>query len=266
MDQILSMKKPATIASMRSYVRKMDRHLGGYPLSDLNEGLIQKHISLISKELTPRATRNYWGVFRLILSRAKKEGLIQSVPEPVLPRGGARPQPYLTLEQMRELSRRDLLWAVFSETGGRAGEVFGLKPQDIDFRNQTLTVNRSVYNGTTQDPKTANAFRVISLSRRLVCRIQSEPTGHNFLFETHLGTPKRQNQTIGALHRELGRVAGFHSFRRGNATLLSKIGAPIKVISYRHGRSTGNLTVDSYIQYEPGEDREWAEKLGEILA
>jgi integrase len=272
-ETILEMKKPATIASMQSHVRKMDKCLGKYNLEDLSEGLIQKHISLISKELSPRATRNYWGTFRLILSRAKKEGLIQSVPEPVLPRGGAKPQPYLTVEQMRELSRREVLWFVFSETGLRAGEVFGLKPGDIDFKNLTLTVNRSVFNGETQNPKSSNAYRTICISRRLADCLRKAPTGHNFLFETRNGTPRRQTSELERLHRYVkskdftsSETWAFHAFRRGNATALSKIGCPVKVVSYRQGRATGNLTVDTYIQYEIGEDREYAEKLGELLA
>ena len=75
-EEILSMKKPATIASMASHVRKLDNFLGKVELQDITEGMIQKHISKISKELSPQATRNYWGTVRLILSRAKKEGLI----------------------------------------------------------------------------------------------------------------------------------------------------------------------------------------------
>jgi integrase len=272
-ETILEMKKPATRASMQSHVRKMDKYLGKYTLDDLTEGLIQKHISMISKELSPRATRNYWGTFRLILSRAKKEGLIQSVPEPVLPRGGAKPQPYLGVEQMRELSRREVLYFVLSEAGLRIGEALGLKPGDIDFKNLTLTVNRSVFNGQEQNPKSSNAYRTISISRRLTERLREAPMGYNFIFETRNRTSRRQTQEIGLLHRCVkssnfpsSGAWGFHAFRRGNATALSKIGCPVKVISYRHGRSTGNLTVDTYIGYEIGEDRKFADELGEMLS
>jgi integrase len=267
-EQVLSMKKPATIASMRSHVRKLDEALGPRQLSEITEGLVQQHISLISKGLSPRATRNYWGTVRLILSRAKKEGLIQTVPEPVLPKGGGRPQPYLGLEQMRELSRREVMWFLFAETGLRAGEVFGLKNSDIDFQNLTLTVNRSNFNGKDQEPKTENAFRTICISRKLGERLRTLPSiaGHNYLFVTRTGTPVRQTQVLGKLHKDGGTGIGFHAFRRGNATLCARLGMPVKMLSYRHGRRTGDLTVDSYIFYEKLEDREYAEKLGNSLA
>jgi len=270
-EQVLSMKKPATIASMQSHIRRINRVFGVRKLNTLTESDIQKHISVISKELSPQACRNYWGTFRLILSRAKKEGLIEVIPEPVLPKGGTRPQIALGLEQLQYLSRRDLLYAVFAETGLRAGEVFGLKNSDIDFKNNLLTVNRSVFNGISQDPKSINAFRTISVSNRLVCRIRAASTGNSYLFESKNHTPKRQGPELAKLVRELRGLhpesiqTGFHAFRRGNATILSKLECPIKVISYRHGRRTGDLTVDTYIGYQIGEDRDFAERLGEIL-
>jgi integrase len=271
-EQILSMKKPATIASSRSHVRKLDEALGPRQLSEITEGLVQQHISLISKGLSPRATRNYWGTVRLILSRAKKEGLIQSVPEPVLPKGGGGPQPYLNLEQMKKLSRCGALYFLLSETGLRIGEALGLKTGDVDFQNLTLTVNRSNFNGKDQEPKTENAFRTISISPKLGERLRTLPSiaGHNYIFATRTGTPLRQTQLLRKLQDGSvsigGNPVGFHAFRRGNATLCAKLGMPVKMLSYRHGRRTGDLTVDSYICYEKLEDRDYAEKLGELLS
>jgi integrase len=270
-ENILSMKKPATIASMRSHIRRINENFGAAHLEKITEQIVQKHIAKVCQELSPRATRNYWGTFRLILSRAQKEGLIAVVPEPVLPKAWSQPQPVLGLEQMRELSRREVLWFLFSETGLRAGEAFGLKNSDINLKECTLTVNRSVFNGSTQHPKTSNGFRTLCLSPLLAGKISGVITGNPeaFLFSSGRNTALRQTYMLERLHQDLKGigcpVTGFHAFRRGNATLLSEIGAPIKMISYRHGRITGDQTVDIYIKHRMHSDRVFAEKLGEIL-
>jgi len=273
-DTILSMKKPATIASMRSHIRKIDESFGSVTLDSLTEGMIQANISKLSKEMSPRATRNYWGTFRLILTRAQREGLIQSVPVPVLPKGGTRPQTIFGKDTLIQLSRREVLWFMFAETGLRVGEVLGLQVGDFDFTNRTLTVNRSVFDGQPQEPKTSNGYRTISLSTRLVEKIsnrndRSNAENGDYLFRNREHRPWRQPQLLKKLHRDLAElgcpVSGFHAFRRGNATLLAEMGCPVKIISTRHGRQTGDLTVDCYIGVRPGHDREWAEKLGEVL-
>jgi integrase len=270
LDQIAIFSKPSTQASTRSYVQKMDKFFGETDIETISEDLAQQYISFLFKEMSPRAVRTYWGTLKRILERAKKENLIKSVPEPILPKGGAKPQLYFNTEQLKSLARRELLWWVFAETGARAGEVFGLKNSDIDFKNQTLTVNRSVYAAKEQNPKTSNAFRTISLSSKLCNLLKKSDMNSEFLFSTRNNTTQYQTNVLRKLHKDLQELqiglTGFHAFRRGNATTLADLGTPIKVISVRHGRSTGNITVDSYICYTKLDDKKYAESLGEILS
>lgn len=274
LDTVGILKKPASQASMRSHIHKMDVCFGGLELNSLTEDLIQSHIADLSSGLSAGAVRNYWGTIRLILGRAKKEHLIESVPDPVLPKKGGKPQSYLTVEELQILSRLGLLYFVLAETGCRAGEVLGLKPEDVDLKNLTLSIRRSIYAGDPQTPKTSNAFRDICISHRLGEEIQKAFAGDSYIFRTRTRKPLQQNFLLGRLKSDVakclpsiapGRVVGFHSFRRGNATMLAGLGCPIKTISARHGRTTGNLTVDSYIGFEKFSDREWADKLGSLL-
>jgi integrase len=272
LNSIGGLKKPSTQASMKTHIRRFNGFFHNLDISEITEDKAQEYISVLFKDLSPRAVRGYWQTVSLILERARKEGLIENVPEPVLPKGGTKPQLYFSTEELQKLSRLETMYFLLSETGLRAGEMLGLKPGDINFEQKTLTVNRSVYAAKTQDPKTANAFRTISLSSRLCDSIRKETGGDQtqFLFQTKKGTPLYQTNVLRKLHEVLKELkinrTGFHAFRRGNATILSELGAPVKTISYRQGRQSGNLTVDSYIQYKPSSDREIAEKLGEILS
>lgn len=261
------LKKPATLASMRSHVQKMEKFFGEADIEAVTEEQAQQYISSLFKQLSPQALRTYWGTSRLIFDRARKEGLIAVAPEPVLPKGGQKPQLFFDVKQLQALSRLDAGYFLLAETGLRAGEFLGLKKSDIDFENQTLTVNRSVYAAKEQAPKTANAFRTISISSRLCETIRGKALGvsDNFIFATKNNTAQYQSNLLKKLHKDAGKSIGFHAFRRGNGTLLAELGCPIKTISQRHGRSTGDLTVDTYICSKLN-DKEWAEKLGSILS
>jgi len=55
-----------------------------------------------------------------------------------------------------------VLYALASETGMRAGELYGLELTDIDWIRSRIHVRRSVFDGETQSPKSKNAYRVRS--------------------------------------------------------------------------------------------------------
>ena len=81
-----------------------------------------------------------------------------------------------------------------AETGLRSGELAGLKLSDID--GERLTVNRSVWLGKEQAPKTNNAIRSLALSPHLISLLweqiaRQRAKGHEYLFSLqaeHRGT------------------------------------------------------------------------------
>jgi hypothetical protein len=51
-----------------------------------------------------------------------------------------------------------------AETGLRAGELCGLRVQDVDLAKSAVTVHRAVWNRHVQTPKTDNANREFAMS------------------------------------------------------------------------------------------------------
>jgi integrase len=84
----------------------------------------------------------------------------------------------LTQEQMRQLldaAKGDKLYALYvlaCTTGMRQGELLGLQWKDINLSAGTLTVNRSVYDGEVNPPKTEAGNRTIELSRIAVAALR----------------------------------------------------------------------------------------------
>jgi integrase len=126
-----------------------------------------------------------------------------------------------------------------------------------DLEGDRLTVNRSVWHGKEQLPKTQNAVRTLALSPHLQSLLKEQierqqAKGHSFLFSTSTGTPWDMNvyryRKMRLLLRKLGiPQAGLHAFRHFNVSLLDALNTPLKVIQERAGHAlTGSFTLDVY--------------------
>lgn len=273
---ILPMKSRATVATFSSHIRKMNSYFGEVQLPDLSETVIQNHVSDLSKVLSPKGLKNYVGTFKLILKRAMKEGLIQSVPDPDLPKLIKVQQPWFTAKQMHDIiemseGQYKTLFYLLAETGLRIGEALGLQWKDIDFKNSSLSVKRSIFNGQTQPPKTGNAIRLLSISERLHSQcVESRGKPGSFIFRTAKDKPLAANSAlVGGLHHTLQSlqlpICGFHAFRRGNATILAGIGMPEKTAATRLGHGLPGLTFGLYAQAIELADKPWVELIAKEL-
>lgn len=152
-------------------------------------------------------------------------------------------------------------------TGLRRGEVCGLKWSDINYEDQTITVNRIVImkdkgfeEGT---PKTQASYRTIGIGNDLVnaLKLHRKRQLENKLFygqhyieneyvctkeNGELVTPYSINWHVQKTRRDTGVEFNFHSFRHTHATLLLESGAKIKAIQERLGHSRISTTMDTY--------------------
>lgn len=153
--------------------------------------------------------------------------------------------------------RSKVLFAVAAGTGCRAGELFGLRVEDVDLNGGTLTVRRSVWEGREQSPKTENAYRIVGIDNSLVAMLRSwigeRKTG--YLFQSAVGTPLRENNVV---DRDLWPVLdklgiarrGLHAFRHGRVTVLVEAGVPIHTIKAWIGHGSEQM-VSRYTHNRP---------------
>ena len=145
-------------------------------------------------------------------------------------------------------------------TGCRCGELVGLKFSDIDYKTNTITIERSAYKiagePTAIKPPKDYEVRTITVTRQcidLIKRLKAEKKCQNnedWLFTNKNGeimspqTPTKQFSKFlkkyGLKHRK------FHSLRHTSATLLLYGGVNIKQVQERLGH--GNLsTTNKYL-------------------
>jgi integrase len=258
----LSLSKASTQSGMRSNLKRLKAAFGQKELRAIDAGTLQRFIaSSMAEGLGPKSVRNLWGTISLIWSAALAQKYVDSLlPKPKLPR---RPKTMARFFSLNDVARiiaasegeRHVFYWLMAETGLRAGEIAGLKLTDIDGAH--LTVNRSVWNGKEQSPKTNSAIRTLALSPQLVHLLTQQITRQKeskrtYLFSSTAGTPldmnvyRQRKMTAHLKSLEIPR-AGFHAFRHFNVALLDALRVPLKTIQERLGHAlTGSFTLDVY--------------------
>ena len=196
---------------------------------------------------------------RAVLNRAFEDGFIPANPARIR---GAATAPHherlpLTPAQVHALAnavphryRAAVLLAAWA--GLRPGELFALRPQDLNLHEHTVTVTRTLTEISGQPPafgppKTQASLRTITLPATVTTALHEHlntyPTQpHALLFTTPKGTPltapirarilKEPRETIGRPDMT------WHHLRHTGATLAAQAGATTAELQHRIGHST----------------------------
>lgn len=168
----------------------------------------------------------------------------------------------LTPEQMTQTVEHStglykVLYATASETGMRAGELYGLEITDIDWIRNLIHVRRSVFDGEVQSPKSQNAYRVVPVKRWLLDLIKEHigerKTG--LIFLNKRGHAMRHTTVLRRhfhpLLKKLGiPQCGFHSYRHGRVSYLVQSGVPRDFIKRWIGHGSDAM-VEKYLHLFP---------------
>ena len=150
----------------------------------------------------------------------------------------------------------EALYVLAVTTGMRSGELLGLKWEDVDFRAETLRVNRTVFNGRVNAPKTPKSRRSIGLSRSALAAPKNHGRTGGWVFCTGAGTPISVHNLHNRSWKPLLKKAGlphkrFHDLRHTCATSLLTKGVHPKVVQELLGHSSISVTLDTYSHVLP---------------
>jgi integrase len=273
--------KPSTQSTIRSHVAKyLVPEFGALQLRDVCAENVQRFIAGISA--SPKTVRNIFITLQLMLKSARAWGYVSHnaaegvvLPKPRKARRffftvaetikilGAAPEPYRTFYRLA------------AETGMRAGELCGIRVDDVDFNRALVSVKQSVWHGKLQEPKSENSVRTFAISSGLLTNLRTllsiwRPNSHQLLFATRTGSPWDANllvkRKLRPLLRQLGiQECGLHAFRHFNASLMDELSAPMKVRQQRLGHSDPRLTMNVYTHVASSDDERIAEEIGGIL-
>jgi integrase len=164
-----------------------------------------------------------------------------------------------------------IFFKVLIETGMRKGEAAALQWSDIDFKAQTITINKTLDFTAKEDEdlfgdtKTFNSERVIRISRSLINDLKYHMNVQNqdkltlkemYRHDLNLvlcrtdGSPIPKSSLFNSFSRILQRIElpsmPIHSLRHTHAVLLLETGVEMKYIQERLGHGSIQITADVY--------------------
>ncbi len=295
-----SRKKPRTKETYESIVRKhLIPNLGQLALQKLQPMHIQVYYN--KSTLAPSTLELHHAVLHQALDVAwKTEKLILSNPakmvveKPYAPRTSETKT--WTLEEVQRFLATarlegiefETFYTMAIETGMRKGELCGLKWDDVDLKNNRISVRRTLIKAGNEPvlgtPKSGRG-RAIAISAELArilkkhraeqserrLKIGEAYHDHGFVFTKANGNPYQLNnlgQRNFAVLKKKAKVEDirFHDLRHTCATLLLEQEMHPKVVQERLGHSDIGITLNRYAHVTPSMQEKAARVMGNLIS
>lgn len=250
--------------SQRGEIKKAERlikYFGDIALDDIKPSTIQAWQDTFLKTLAPKTVKEYRSTLSVVFKFAFNDDLIRKNPltpvrSPKLPR---RVVDVFSEEERKLLIEHsngqlhNLIQFVFY-SGLRAGEIIGLKWENIDFEKNKIDVCMRVRKGTVDLPK-GDKIRLIDLlpQAKQALLVQRQLTGlSTFVFHSKEGKPYFSETSITQSIQELCKKLGIESggglqkMRRTHNTMLKQCGLPLDWILHQMGHETDEVNRNHY--------------------
>ena len=155
-------------------------------------------------------------------------------------------------------------------TGMRKGELLALTLNDIDFKNNKITINKTYYQAGDKSttPKTPSSNRVIDIPDFLTNELKE--------YVSHLYKPNPESRLFNrgekylrlSLNRNAAKAAikqiRVHDIRHSHASLLIDIGANPVLIAERLGHESPDITLKTYSHMFPTRQTDIVQKINDM--
>ncbi|MGL4914162.1 MAG: tyrosine-type recombinase/integrase, partial [Romboutsia sp.] len=298
MDFLEKYKVNLSITTYNCYLRICKKYLipmlGKYKLEELKPIHLQNYVDDLVGILAPQTIKIHINILNLALKKAyrlrlTRENIVDCIEVPRIKKfknNIYNTENMVKLLQVCKGSPLELHIYLASGLGLRISEILGLTWDNIDFNENTITVDKiTVRNEGSvilKNPKTESSERTISApneiismlknhkKKQLESKLKGEITNKiNLLFLDKNEEPIAQDVLSKKFNKFLKENnldhIRFHDLRHSHVTLLINSKVPIKVISERVGHSNINTTLNIYAHALKEMDSEASDKISETL-
>lgn len=290
--------RPRTFESYELNVRRLLPHIGKLRLAALTPDAIQAaYAALLRAGLARRTVEQAHTVLHTALRYAVRTRRLAYNPADavVAPRPDRAEMQILDVQQVQRLfetsadDRLHALWVLLSTCGLRLGEASGLRWEDVDFADGTLTVRRALQRQRKRglvlaEPKTPRSRRTLRLPPNVLealrqhrvkqaeARLAAGPAWEDqgLVFSNVFGRPLDPARVNEAFHRALDRAGlprrRVHDLRHSCATLHLQHGAPTHEVSALLGHSQASTTHNIYAHATASGQADALRRLDAVLA
>lgn len=251
--------------------KRLRESFGNRKLSQITEQMYQQFINKFGADKSHETMSKLHGSIRSCVTKAVNQNIIPinftSDINLVYDKTKTRKVEYLSVSEIQRLvaaledglspkyvSRYMVLTAIY--TGMRIGEIMALTWSDINFKEQTIRINKSYdyVEGKTKEPKTESSNRTIKVSSSYLTLIsQLKTNNQELVFGRPGGKPAPtsaacQKTLRNALAKEHIYKEGFHfhSLRHSHVAMLLNGGVDLYAISKRLGHKDMSITAKKY--------------------
>ena len=283
--EILTKGKDSSQGADKSHLtRHILPYLGKLRLDAIGVENQQTFVTHLADEVSYKSVLNILSTLSSILDTAKNWGYVcEGVDQHklVLPgRGIKKEAACFTAEQIRNILQiaEDpwrLMFACAAFLGLRAGEILGLKAENIDLQTKTLNIKQSAWRGKVQTVKNTASENTLPIPAVLEGWFHEylkmwKPNPLGLLFCNRNGRAYTSQKVVEyqlwpLLDALKIKRAGFHAFRHAHTTLLLEGGASPKVAQRQLRHADARVTLNIYAHLVEGTHREAVEKLASFL-
>ncbi|MFJ4898979.1 tyrosine-type recombinase/integrase [Streptomyces sp. NPDC088727] len=259
--------------------------LGARSLAAIRRNDIQVLFKHLSDQLGPGSVRNVHDVLVRVMTAAVDDKVIASSPcrritLPVIPDEEVTPPTVAQVEAMARVMPPYIRAAVvmLAGSGLRIGELLGLKVSDIDFKADSIRVERQrLQSGKVGPPKTVKSRRTVPVGEvvtdALLAHLAARPS-REWLFAMEEGEPLNYRRwktewngarkALQAAENEAAEREGrkpvelphmvTHDLRHFYASALIAGGASVKQVQMVLGHASAVITLRIYAHLWPGEE------------
>ena len=288
---------PATLPNRMSMIDvNIEPFFGQVKLQDVTPSILQGFINKTYSEYSRNGAKTIVSVVKAVLNEAYRlkeinENPCHFVKTPASAKEGNACFEVYNKEEVKDIISKlngthiEIPILIMLSTGLRIGEVCGLRWQDIDFKNNTISVNQTlIYIGGKiqfKDPKTKGSIRTISVPTELMDKLKKWKATHNeyrlssiLEYEDIVCLNKRLGPFVPTILRRAWknfteknniRYIRIHDLRHTHATLLVLSGTDFKTISDRLGHTDIQITLNRYSHVLKEMDLKASENISNLM-
>jgi integrase len=245
--------EPTTVRNYRYIAKYCFRNIANVKVSDLRTVDVQKAVNAERERISAKYTKNAYAFLKSVLVMYNANVNFQSIKVPKLPKPTQKELP--SFERVFSIvkgteSELPVLLAAWLSL--RIGEVIGLQFRDIDPKNKTLLVRRTII--YTEDGakvrdgcKTESSIRELQVPTYILNLINQIP----YASPTDFIIPKSRRAVCAKFTRLMAKnniKISFHDLRHLNASIMLMLGIPDKYAMERGSWSTDYVLKSVYQQ------------------
>ena len=284
--EVLVQRKPSTVRAATAHLRcHILPQLGRLKLNEVSRERQQMLVTLLSQKASRKMVINVMGTLSSMITTARKWGYVAEpikLGELALPAECVKTEArFFTPDQVRQIIHRAqqpfrTMFNILAMTGIRAGELLGLKVDDVDFERRLIFIRRSVNRGHVQTVKSKASQKPLPLPDALaeILKIHLSTWRENperWLFANSRNRPFSADKVVTfklwpILEALKIPHCGLHAFRHFHSTMLLELGAAPQVAQAQMRHSDPRITLEVYSHVVGESQRNAVDRVAEILA